>query len=131
MEYVTLEQFRATDGRSVMRAQTIVYQNGQEVTRLIPRIDLYPGGQPMSIPGKYTTPTGDDFYVLLVAWEQLDLSSATFKIYYNPLVNWVWTGGFVFFFGTLIAAWPDFSEQRAPVRRTARRRSDPAVVAGK
>ena len=73
----------------------------------------------MSIPGKYTSLGGDDFYVLLVTWEPLSLSSATFKIYYNPLVNWVWGGGFIFIIGTLIAAWPDFAEERnrVPVKR--------------
>ncbi len=123
LEYQTLERFVATDGRSVMRAQTIVYHNGNEVARLTPRIDNYPSGQPMSIPGKYSTWLGDDFYVLLVTWEQLDLSSATFKIYYNPLVNWIWGGSFIFIVGTLIAAWPDFSEERVPMAAAARRRT--------
>jgi cytochrome c-type biogenesis protein CcmF len=117
LEYKTLERFEATDGRFVTRAQTVVYRNGREVAQLTPRIDNYPSGQPMSIPGKHTTLTGDDFYVLLVTWEPLGLSNATFKIYHNPLVNWVWGGGLVFIIGTLVAAWPDFSEERrgAPV----------------
>ncbi len=121
LEYENLERFVATDGRSVMRAQTVVYRNGREVARLAPRIDNYPSGQPMSIPGKYTNLQGDDFYVLLVTWEETSLSSATFKVYYNPLVNWVWGGGFVFILGTLIAAWPDFSEERRTVAQVSRR----------
>jgi len=125
LEYKTLERFVATDGRFVTRAQAVVYHNGREVARITPRIDNYPSGQPMSIPGKYTSWLGDDFYVLLVTWEQLDLSSASFKIYYNPLVNWIWGGGFIFIVGTLIAAWPDFSEERVPVRSA--RRAIPAA----
>ena len=74
----------------------------------------------MSIPGKHTTLLGDDFYVLLVTWEPLNLSSATFKVYHNPLVNWIWAGGFVFILGTMIAAWPDFREERRAVARTHR-----------
>jgi len=123
LRYDSLERFIATDGRSVTRAQATVFHNGREVAVIRPRIDNYPSGQPMSIPGKYTSLAGDDFYVLLVTWEPLGLSSATFKIYHNPLVNWVWTGGFVFILGTLVAAWPDFSEERrtlaAPTRRLA------------
>jgi cytochrome c-type biogenesis protein CcmF len=130
LEYQTIERFIATDGRAVARARTIVYRDGREVARLSPRIDNYPDGQPMSIPGTYTTPLGDDFYVLLVTWEPLSMSSATFKIYYNPLVNWVWTGGFVFIFGTLIAAWPDFSEERRTAPSKSRRAA-PLAVAGK
>lgn len=127
LEYQNLERFVATDGRSVMRAQTVVYRDGREVARLAPRIDNYPSGQPMSIPGKHTTLLGDDFYVLLVTWEETTLSSATFKVYVNPLVNWVWGGGLVFILGTLIAAWPDFSEERRAVAQVSRR---PAPAAG-
>lgn len=131
LEYQNLERFVATDGRGVTRAQAVVYRNGREVAQIAPRIDMYPGGQPMSIPGKYTSLAGDDFYVLLVTWEQLSLSSATFKIYHNPLVNWVWAGGFVFILGTLIAAWPDFSEERQPAAASVRRIRQPAPAAGK
>jgi hypothetical protein len=49
----------------------------------------------------------DDLYVLLVDWQPLSTAGATFKIYHNPLVNWLWFGGFVFILGTLVAAWPD------------------------
>ncbi len=120
-EYKTLERYIATDGREVARVNMVVYRDGQQVAQLSPRVDSYTGGERMTIPSTYTTLTGDDLYVLLVSWEQLDLSSATIKIYNNPLVNWVWSGGLIFIFGTLIAAWPDYSEERqvvvAPVRR--------------
>ena len=31
-----------------------------------------------------------------------DGSSATFVVYYQPLVGWIWVGGFVVAFGALI-----------------------------
>lgn len=117
-EYDNLERFTATDGRSVIRAQATVYQNGRKVAHITPRIDLFGSGETATIPGKFASLTGDDFYVVLVQWEQLSLGNATFKIYFNPLVNWVWTGGFIFIFGTLVAAWPDLSEERRPVEAT-------------
>jgi cytochrome c-type biogenesis protein CcmF len=49
----------------------------------------------------------DDLYVLLVDWQPVSTEGATFKVYHNPLVNWLWLGGFVFILGTLVAAWPD------------------------
>lgn len=36
----------------------------------------------------------------------LENGVAYLKIMVNPLVNWVWLGGFIFVFGTLIALWP-------------------------
>jgi len=124
VEYEGLERFIANDGRSVARANTVVFRNGREVARLTPRVDIYDTGRTMTIPDTYGTLVGNDFYLRLIDWEPVGLSSATFKIYYNPLIRWVWTGGFVFIFGTLVAAWPDFSEER----RTARVQS--AAVAG-
>ena len=43
------------------------------------------------------------------------LRAQPFKIYHNPLINWLWTGAFVFIFGTLVAAWPDKVSGAAPV----------------
>jgi cytochrome c-type biogenesis protein CcmF len=56
----------------------------------------------------------DDLYVLLVTWEPVAADGATFKIYVNPLVNWVWAGGFIFILGTLVAAWPTPAAVRRP-----------------
>src|SRR3989304_3843190 len=69
----------------------------------------------MTIPGVRST-LEDDFYVRLVAWEQIGSQSATFKIYHNPLVNFVWFGGLVFILGTLVAAWPGRGSEPAPRR---------------
>jgi cytochrome c-type biogenesis protein CcmF len=57
----------------------------------------------------------DDLYVLLVDWQPISTQAATFKIYHNPLVNWLWLGGLVFILGTLIAAWPDKDPEPATV----------------
>ena len=66
----------------------------------------------MTIPGVYSTVAGD-FYVLLLDWKPVTSEGATFKIYLNPLVNWLWAGGIVFIVGTLIASWPQKREFRA------------------
>ena len=55
--------------------------------------------------------------------QPISVDSATFKIYHNPLVNYVWLGGLVFIFGTLVAAWPEREPERqrrpAPARTAA------------
>ena len=53
-------------------------------------------------------------YVLLAGWEEVSNRSSTFKIYLNPLINWVWIGGFVLIFG-VIGAW---SKTRGKVEAT-------------
>ena len=51
------------------------------------------------------------------------------SIYVNPLINWVWAGGFVFILGTLIAAWPDASELRRRVTQPLSVRNRPVPQA--
>ena len=97
------------------RATVSVYRDGQFLTQLHPRRDFYfESQQAMTIPGVRSS-VENDVYVLLVDWEPIAADGATFKIYLNPLVNWVWAGGFIFILGTLIAAWPDAAEARRRV----------------
>ncbi len=115
MTYDGLDEFVTNDDRQVARATVSVYKDGQLIDQLHPRRDFYfSSGQPMTIPGVRSA-IEDDFYVLLVDWEEIAANGATFKIYLNPLVNWIWVGGLVFILGTLVAAWPDASEERKRV----------------
>jgi cytochrome c-type biogenesis protein CcmF len=111
-----LTQFNTPDGREVSRAELSVYKEGRLVGQLFPRQDFYiAANQPMTIPGVRST-LEEDLYVLLVGWEPIAQQGATFKVIHNPLVNFVWLGGFVFILGTLVAAWPD--RETAPLRRS-------------
>jgi cytochrome c-type biogenesis protein CcmF len=118
VEYESLSEFEAGDGRLVDRAVLNLYEGDQFVRQLYPRRDYYyESQQAMTIPGLHSTLEGD-VYVLLVEWEPLNAESITIKIYHNPLLNWLWIGGMVFVVGTMIAAWPEPEaldlRQRAP-----------------
>jgi len=116
MTFDSLANFDTPDGRNVARAVVSVYKDGQYVGELHPRRDYYyESQQPMTIPGVRST-WEDDFYVLLVDWQPISTQGATFKIYHNPLVNWLWLGGLVFILGTLVAAWPDREPEFVPQR---------------
>jgi cytochrome c-type biogenesis protein CcmF len=116
MTYDSLAEFNAPDERVVARAVTTVYRDGQKVAELYPRRDFYyVTQQPMTIPGVYSSLEGD-FYVLLVGWEPIASSGATFKVYFNPLINFLWGGSLVFILGTLVAAWPERERKRAAAR---------------
>ncbi len=116
-----LTQFNTPDGREVSRAELAVYKEGRFVGQLFPRQDFYvAANQPMTIPGVRST-LDEDLYVLLVGWEPIAQQGATFKVFLNPLVNFVWLGGVVFILGTLVAAWPD--RETAPLRRSVQARA--------
>jgi cytochrome c-type biogenesis protein CcmF len=127
MRFDSLAVFDTADGRNVARAVVSVYKNGQYVGELYPRRDYYyESQQPMTIPGVRST-MEDDFYVLLVDWQPISSAGATFKVYQNPLVNWLWLGGFVFIIGTMVAAWPE--GETSPATARARRRTPLAARA--
>ena len=105
--FESLNVFDTSEGRNVARAVVNVEKDGRSLGELYPRRDYYyEAQQPMTIPGVRST-MEDDLYVLLVDWEPISTQGATFKIYHNPLVNWLWLGGIVFILGTLVAAWPN------------------------
>ncbi len=47
----------------------------------------------------------EDLYVALGSWE--DSGMATYQIYVNPLVAWIWIGQYLLLGGTLFAMWPE------------------------
>jgi cytochrome c-type biogenesis protein CcmF len=105
--YKSLEDFDTQDGRNIARAVIEVQKNGVNVGQLYPRRDFYfESQQPVTIPGIRSN-MEDDLYVILVDWLPVSSQGATFKVYLNPLVNWLWLGGLVFILGTLVATWPE------------------------
>ncbi len=118
MRYDDLTFATGEDGRNMTIADVTVSRDGQAIDRLRPRQDLYPE-MPMTIAGATSPfPGVDDFYVLLSGWSE-DGSTATFKVYFNPLINLVWWGGLLLIAGTLVAAWKD---EPLPARASARGR---------
>jgi len=104
-------------GVNYTRAVVEIYDaNGNLLGNLHPRKDFYfDSQQPMTIPGQLAS-MKDEVYVLLVDWEPINQAGTTFKIFVNPLVNWLWLGSLLFIAGVIIAAWPDKDPERVTVR---------------
>jgi len=116
VKYDSVAQFPGPDGQQVTRAVVSVYQGNNYLGDLYPRIDYYPTAeQNMTIPGERST-LKDDLYIILVDWQPTSANGATFKIFVNPLLNWLWIGAILFLFGIIIAAWPDRDAERVPAR---------------
>ena len=85
-------------------ARLALYRGEKPLGVMVPEKRMYwLEEQPASIPSVYST-AREDLYVTLTAIETD--GSATFKIYCNPLVNWIWIGGYVFVFGSVLVIWP-------------------------
>lgn len=96
------------DGRVMDIANVTVLRDGNELAHLRPRRDFFPGVDglnSMSIAAAHST-LENDFYVLLVDWEELNQTTATFRVYINPLINLIWWGGIILVLGTVISTLP-------------------------
>ncbi len=104
--YRDLAIFNSNDGRNIARAVIDVHRGEEPVGELYPRRDYYYASQqPVTVPGIRSS-LEEDIYVILVDWQPISSQGATFKIYRNPLVGWMWAGAWVFILGTLMAGWP-------------------------
>jgi len=123
--YKSLAEWDTPDGRNVARAVLDVSKDGKPLGELYPRRDYYyEAQQQMTIPGVRST-MEDDLYIILVDWQPISEQGATFKLYHNPLINWLWIGGIIFILGTMVAAWPDKDPEteREKVPARARQRA--------
>ncbi|MDX1521064.1 MAG: cytochrome c-type biogenesis CcmF C-terminal domain-containing protein, partial [Anaerolineae bacterium] len=117
--YHGLQESPSPDDRLITTATLSISHNGQPAGQLFPYREYFVvQQQPMTIPDKRST-LADDLYIIIGGWENQG-ETATFQAYINPLVNWIWIGGFVFIIGTLIAGWPTPQERHvsAAVRAT-------------
>jgi cytochrome c-type biogenesis protein CcmF len=122
LQYNGLYQAQASDGRTMVIAKATVYKDGNIVDHIRPRRDIFMTTDPstgqqvastnMSIPGAYRSLEGD-FYARI---EHFDGNVVTFRVYWNPLINFVWLGGIVLILGTLVALWPSPEESRSARR---------------
>jgi cytochrome c-type biogenesis protein CcmF len=124
LKYEGLRQYMAPDDREVNEATMGVYQGGKLLQTVKPHRDYFLSNEESSTTaGQMSTPL-TDVYVLLGGWEN---NTATFKVYVNPLVNWVWFGGILLTLGTFLAAWPSLKGQRRWALQPGTARPEPAA----
>jgi cytochrome c-type biogenesis protein CcmF len=91
--------------RTVVGSTVTLLRDGREVGKLDPRMNFYPTSQqPIPTPSVRSRPSGD-VYLTLMSFSN-DGSSATIKVFLEPLVPWIWVGGLIVCFGAIISMWP-------------------------
>ena len=114
--YEKLDIFDTPDGRNTALATVLVSKDGKELKRVFPGSDYYYASQQsVTIPGVRST-LADDLYVVLVDWQPITSEGATFKVFRNPLINWLWIGTAVLILGTLVAIWPSRERKTRLIR---------------
>ena len=93
-------------------ARLALWRGDEPQSILVPEKRIYyKQGMPTTLPAVQSDAAGD-FYVLLNAIEPDQ--SVALKVHVNPLVNWIWIGGWVFVIGNTLLLWP--WKQRATAR---------------
>ncbi len=101
-----------TEKKEVVSATLQVFNKGKPAGIMAPAETFHINYEnPVSEVAIRSTPL-EDLYVILMGWDQIG-GLAAFKAYINPLMVWMWIGGFLFLLGTVIAIWPE--RRRAPV----------------
>jgi len=125
LTYRGLREGASPDDRIITEGVLDVKFNGKPVGTLVPTREFFVvQQQPMTIPSKRST-LADDLDVILGGWEGNGVT-ATFTAYINPLINWLWIGGFVLIVGSLVAGWP--SPQESGERALAEAKVPATVV---
>jgi cytochrome c-type biogenesis protein CcmF len=111
--------------RFVIGADLTVLRGDRAVGTMDPRMNFYGGrDEPVPTPSVRSRPDGD-LYVNLMSFER-DGSSVTLTVLTEPLVGWIWLGGFIVAFGALIGLLKP--RQRVPQRLEAEPPAEAAVV---
>ncbi|HAX47261.1 MAG TPA: cytochrome C biogenesis protein, partial [Nitrospina sp.] len=118
LRYEKIAAVQATSVKTRIIAQLAVERDGRRIWTARPEKEFYKGQtQPVSEVDVRST-LASDLYVILADFSEDD--SATIKVYYNPMVSWLWMGGWVIALGTMVCAWPDRLEQRRRLERLKR-----------
>jgi cytochrome c-type biogenesis protein CcmF len=116
--YEKLIAVEATNVKTRIIAQLAVERDGKRYWTGHPEKEFYKGqNQPVSEVDVLST-WKEDLYMILADFREDE--SATIKVYVNPMVSWMWTGGWIIAFGSMISMWPDRLEQRRRLDRVRR-----------
>jgi cytochrome c-type biogenesis protein CcmF len=103
-------------GKMIVAVGLDSYRDGKRVGIIASEKDTFFDSQhnqlfePITGVGIHSTPALDTYVVLSGV---RDKDTAELELTYNPLVMWVWIGGFVMMFGGLIVMWPQAERRRA------------------
>ncbi len=101
-----VDNFEGEGQRNITEAVLAVTRIGNPSGALYPQRQIYRNmGLAITIPGQDNN-LARDLYAILLDWSPVSADQATFRIFVNPLVSWLWIGSGVLTLGTILAVWP-------------------------
>ncbi len=100
-----------TQDRYVTATTLSVYRKGKKLGTLRPERNLYRNQEQPTTEVAIRSTLMEDLYVILAQYEED--GRATFKVLINPLIVWIWIGGFVVLAGgVIVVMWPNKREKQ-------------------
>jgi cytochrome c-type biogenesis protein CcmF len=109
--------FGRDEAKEWMGSDLDVYLDGKLVQKLHPEKRLYTTHEQPTTEVALLSTWRDDLYVVLAGYDN-EKGLATFSVYVNPLVRWLWIGGWVMALGTVLAVVPLSRQPQAPAAPT-------------
>ncbi len=100
------------DDARVIESQARVDYTGPQSGSLATALRDYPNSDTLIATPAVRTSLGEDLYVTLIGYDAAS-KAATFNVFINPGVMWIWLGGGIVGLAALFAIWPE--RRRAPV----------------
>ena len=83
-----------------------VHRGSEDLGQLQPALKFFPAQQSPIGRAVHRSSLGEDVYLILSGFSEIDRNQATLKVLVRPLVVWMWIGGFIIALGTLICILP-------------------------
>ncbi len=97
---------------AIQAAYLTVSKSGQAPLELTPYQEIFLNGTGQLSPPGVLGSIAEDLYIIYLGDQS---GFATFKVYINPLIDFLWTGGIILVLGTIVAMWPSALERRQAV----------------
>ncbi len=101
----SLEQYARPTYKQV-QAHFRVFNEGHEVGMLAPVLKFFPSQSNPVGRAVFRSTAVDDLYLILSGFSQVQQNEVTLKALVRPALAWIWIGGWVLVFGTLVSALP-------------------------
>jgi cytochrome c-type biogenesis protein CcmF len=83
-----------------------VFHRGEDQGLLKPALKFFPTQESPIGRAVHQSSLGEDIYLILSGFSEVNRNQATLKVLVRPLVIWMWIGGFIIALGTLICIIP-------------------------
>ena len=106
LRFEGVDNLDAGEGVFITEAVLALTREGEPVGALYPQRDVFLNmGMAITQPGLKSNLAGD-LYAVLIDWRPITQDEATFRVFYNPLVSWLWIGTGVLTIGVVVALLP-------------------------